>query len=923
MNDHKTVAQHRGQLTDTVRNPDRPSSAPARMTPGSPFADTCQFTDDVLGSVWLNRVERDCIDTPEYRRLFRLSQLGLVDRLYHTANHTRGIHSIGVCVRAKHLVERLNRNTPRLAADRRKRNRPASDIPPITFAEKALISLAGLLHDLPHGPFSHDIEKKTHHYCQPRVKLRSYYGPYSKHDDFEHNPVLHILLFDTSCSVLARVLKHYSSAFWDLLLGERLQSPNVERFVDAAEGSEWARNDLNDTVLASLIFHLLAFEDLTDALGSSTIPVRLDFDREAERWGLGKPADWNSLHRAWYQPYRHDIIGNTLSADLLDYLARDAQRLGMRTAQDEKLLHYYVLVNESVSQLQCPDAKRQEITRCAIDLNDYKRGGFRAERINDVFRLLDFRHEIHEKAIHHRIVQSAIAMLGRALMLAGTDKPQARELYNIGRPDQVVTGDDHLLQRLAFHNATSRVSENCHLLGQKLLERRLYRPLVMLPGDEACRLLGNFQKREYGPLHDEERLRLLGAILDSRYFAPFFCLVCWCIERLLDHSLETVQDIDRFLSEQVVARSRLTWARKVVPAKVILWTTPYKQLYKDPAIVIRAGEHIGQIDHLAMRTPDSRQGIPESLPPTFLARLEAGIRDSEARYASMWKIHIFISDGLYYSGGLARLLSNHKCRADGRNHVRHLEEAQDEILLAIETAWEWWSRQEQKKGPRPPLDLDAEIAADDFVGLLEMFRTYSSRRTFDSLFEGDRRLVCGVDLEQYAHVEPNSACKDVRYRFDETVDLKHVAQDAGLRLESEAEINALFGLTGVDLRKMGHEEVVDIMRHLGPHLDYLGGAVGGELKAAREGERPEDEDLRRLWLSTEAGAGFDSPGGADGAGGSAGVLPTTRSEQPVGNSRSNRGKHSGKTEDFGLVGSPSATRQGGRRVPNRRKADSR
>ncbi len=819
------------------------------------------------------------------------------------------------------MVDRLNSNTPRLAAQRQKRERSASDIPPITDSERVLISLAGLLHDLPHGPFSHDIEKKTHRYGKPPEKLRSHYGPYSKHDDFEHNPVLHILLFDTSRSILARVLRCYSSRFWDLLVGERDRSPNIKNFIDAVEQSKWRQQGLKDTVLAALIFHLLVFENFENAISCSNTRVSLDFDHDPEDWGLGEPDDWDMLHKAWYQPYRHDIVGNTLSADLLDYLARDAQRLGMRTAQDEKLLHYYVLVKESISQSQYPGARLNEITRCAIDLNDYKRGGFRAERINDVFRLLDFRHEIHEKAIHHRTVQSAIAMLGRALMLAGTDRPRPQDLYNIGKPEHAITGDDHLLRLLAFRSVRGRGSKRSCVVAQKLIERRLYRPLLMLPGDEACRLLRNSHEREYEVPNEEERLRLLGALLDSSYFSPFFCLICWCVERLLDHSLESVEEIDRFLREEVIAKHKVDWVRQVVPARVILWTTPYKQLYKDPAIVVRADEHVGQIDHLAMRAPSSPESPEGELPPTLLTRLRAGISDSEARYASMWRIHVFISDGLYYSGGLARLLMDHKCRADGRNHVKHLEQAQDQILLAIETAWEWWSRRRHDRKSELTLELGAEIGADDLVGLLSMFLKYSSRRTFDSLFESDRRLTCGVDLDQYTHIEPGGACKDVRYRFDKTVDLKRAAKEAGVEPGDVAGIRALFALTGVDVKKMRHEEVGDILRHLGPHVGYLGGAVGGERKAAREGERPDDVVLRESWLSSEAGEGFESSGRGDGRGGSSGVLPTVRGGRPAEGAGSDRRKNSGKAQSFRLIGAAGEARESGRRVSDRGKAD--
>ena len=61
----------------------------------SPFDDDFEFLDDIHGTIHLNRVETDVVDSPEFQRLFRLGQLGFVDLVYPTANHTRATHSIG------------------------------------------------------------------------------------------------------------------------------------------------------------------------------------------------------------------------------------------------------------------------------------------------------------------------------------------------------------------------------------------------------------------------------------------------------------------------------------------------------------------------------------------------------------------------------------------------------------------------------------------------------------------------------------------------------------------------------------------------------------------------------------------------------------------------------------------------------------
>ncbi|HMO84753.1 MAG TPA: HD domain-containing protein [Lacipirellulaceae bacterium] len=87
---------------------------------------------------------RHLIDAPEFRRLARISQLGLVSLVYPAANHTRHEHSLGVYRMALLYLDRLG-DDPRFAA--------AVD----SGAAERLI-VAALLHDLGHWPFCHPIE---------------------------------------------------------------------------------------------------------------------------------------------------------------------------------------------------------------------------------------------------------------------------------------------------------------------------------------------------------------------------------------------------------------------------------------------------------------------------------------------------------------------------------------------------------------------------------------------------------------------------------------------------------------------------------------------------------------------------------------------------------------------------------------------
>ncbi|TWU25905.1 HD domain-containing protein [Bythopirellula polymerisocia] len=87
---------------------------------------------------------KQLIDSPEFRRLGQVSQLGLVGLVYPAANHTRFEHSLGVYRMALLFLDRLA-DDPRFVASVTPRD-----------AERFLV--AALLHDLGHWPFCHPIE---------------------------------------------------------------------------------------------------------------------------------------------------------------------------------------------------------------------------------------------------------------------------------------------------------------------------------------------------------------------------------------------------------------------------------------------------------------------------------------------------------------------------------------------------------------------------------------------------------------------------------------------------------------------------------------------------------------------------------------------------------------------------------------------
>ncbi len=83
----------------------------------------------------------DCINAKEMQRLRRIHQLGGDFQIYHTAEHSRFSHSLGVYEIVRRMVNEIEELRVRL-----------SDY------EKLTVMAAGLLHDIGHGPFSHAFE---------------------------------------------------------------------------------------------------------------------------------------------------------------------------------------------------------------------------------------------------------------------------------------------------------------------------------------------------------------------------------------------------------------------------------------------------------------------------------------------------------------------------------------------------------------------------------------------------------------------------------------------------------------------------------------------------------------------------------------------------------------------------------------------
>ena len=108
--------------------------------------------DNIHGYIKLTKLESEIIQLPVFNRLHRIRQSSFAFMVYPTAQGTRFAHSIGTMKVASDIAEEILKN---LSYDDKKSI--LGDMHEREFVEIA--RLAGLLHDIGHGPFSHTSER--------------------------------------------------------------------------------------------------------------------------------------------------------------------------------------------------------------------------------------------------------------------------------------------------------------------------------------------------------------------------------------------------------------------------------------------------------------------------------------------------------------------------------------------------------------------------------------------------------------------------------------------------------------------------------------------------------------------------------------------------------------------------------------------
>ena len=133
------------------------------------------FHDAIHGTITLSNIAIKIIDTPEFQRLRNIKQLGSVYMVFSSASHNRFEHSLGVAYLAKKILESIKQKQNELV---------------INDQDIINVEIAGLCHDLGHGPFSHIFDDL--------FLFKKY-----QDSEFRHHE-------ERSCVILEKIVKKYN-----------------------------------------------------------------------------------------------------------------------------------------------------------------------------------------------------------------------------------------------------------------------------------------------------------------------------------------------------------------------------------------------------------------------------------------------------------------------------------------------------------------------------------------------------------------------------------------------------------------------------------------------------------------------------------------------------------------------------------------
>jgi len=374
--------------------------------------------DNVHGYIGLTPLESKIEKLPIFKRLQDISQLGLVRRLFPGALHNRYIHSLGVM----HMVDRM-----------------AMHIGEFSIAERRILRLAGLLHDIGHYPLSHDLEKV---YMQKASGKLGSKTP----EDFREKALDDISEFIESCEEdyigkfdlhltlrkpshhekMARIVLESSSAI-KMYIAEDIRNGY---FCDSKEENGHWKDCRDDNVINKIaegIIHYIC----------AIIEGHADYE--------GLVID-NNKYFDKYFPAFLQLMHSELDADRMDYMLRDASFSGLAFSTfDLGLLLQSLAMKKHTDKWKVinGDPETYSVERSIFIV------GVKPEGVACADQFLLNRYLAYTQIIHHKYA-SVIAKMLRAVVHWMIDEPGRYGFYDVKKLKEVISKHENDNRYYAF-----------------------------------------------------------------------------------------------------------------------------------------------------------------------------------------------------------------------------------------------------------------------------------------------------------------------------------------------------------------------------------------------------------------------------------------------------------------------------------------
>ena len=315
------------------------------------------ITDPIHGDIYLTKLERAIVDSPPFQRLRRIRQLGMVHLVYPGATHTRFSHALGALRVVQALLD--------IILGQRDGRQPNRDL----FAQW-------------------EGEYKD----QPRPGRSA--NRFDEVDAFEWRVAETIVL--ARIGTLLHDICHvaYGHTIEDDLKLLDPHDENKDRF-----GDFWKELGASNSAEHETVQKILAGGKLRLALEAIILAKR----------PKDSPAD-EQLAKLKKYPFVADLVGNTICADLLDYLPRDHAYTGLPVGLGQRFMTAFYVVPH-------PDGDEAGHHPERMALRISHNGRNRHDISSELLKHLRYRYELQERAIVHHGKLAADSMLGKALEL--------------------------------------------------------------------------------------------------------------------------------------------------------------------------------------------------------------------------------------------------------------------------------------------------------------------------------------------------------------------------------------------------------------------------------------------------------------------------------------------------------------------------